>query len=761
VSWSRATAAALGLAVLSGRARADEQTVAAAEAKVAAVKTDIVHVKDLVERGEVTAADRARQLYSEGETQFLLEDYDGAASKLIDAVGTPEYRGDPTYPQAVYYLAEALFRLESYADSKKYFRVAVQVMDPAKARRYQDALVRLIRLSDLTGDNQGVDQYYVAARKIGGLRPELTYLYAKWTANREDIPLRERDLRAATAFADLQPGQPFYPQALYFRSALLVELGYVDNAIPLFQALTLLKEQKNEPKIAELRDLGHLALGRIYVEKKKYKDAVDEYKAIPTSSPQFITGLYERAQTFLRMGSYPEALRTAETLVLLGKDSADAPDSALFQANLLLKMGEKDPASFEKATTAFKNVIQAYAPVRDQIRSIVERPNPVEYFDEFLKRDPEADFTQQLPKVAQGFVDSNAQVMVAKELQKQIVGSHKQIDEGNVLEKKLQDAVARGGLAAFPQLAEANSRTLELTNKLLAIETDVIREQVEAERTELDKLFVALPKTQEDTEERLTKFRKIISDLELSLFQVRRQLETVQATLSGLDKYWHDTLDQQKSTPAEKQERVSDFNQWHQLVDQLDERRLAIDRAIQSERAALVTAAGGGKEEDDLRDRYRQQFNEMKQIVAQALPHVQPGNRPLLQRLTTLRDTIEDGETQLDQMRESVRGKVQGRLERIRKTLLGEKVNLDDEAKGLGGLTDTSAQLIGQIAVDSFRKVEQDFYGVVLHGDVGLVDVAWSKKESHTQTIENYAKQKEEANRILEDRFKEVLGDAE
>jgi hypothetical protein len=112
-------------------------------------------------------------------------------------------------------------------------------------------------------------------------------------------------------------------------------------------------------------------------------------------------------------------------------------------------------------------------------------------------------------------------------------------------------------------------------------------------------------------------------------------------------------------------------------------------------------------------------------------------------------------------MRETLRNKVHNRLEHIRKTVLAEKVNLDDEGKGLGGLTDTSAQLIGQIAVDSFKKVEHDFYNVVLRGDVGLVDVAWSKKESHTQTIEKYAKEKDEASRILEDRFKEVLGDAD
>jgi tetratricopeptide (TPR) repeat protein len=775
-----APAAAVGFAVfaLSGAARADEAAVAGLESKVADVRVQLGVLRDLVERGEATPVDHARQLYGEGETRFLLEDYDGAAAKLMKAVEIPEYRGDRTYPQAVYYLGESLFKIESFAEAKRYFRLAVQVTDPAN-RSYQDSLVRLIRLSDLTGDVQGVDQYYTAARKLGILRPELTYIYGKWTANRADLTERERDLRAATAFADIQPGQPFYPQSLYFRAALLVELGYVDNAVPLFSALTLLKAQKNEPKLPVLRDLGHLALGRIYADRKKYKEAIEEYHGLPTNSPYFITALYERAQTYLKMGDYASAARTGDTLVMLGRDSADAPESQLFQGNLLLKIGEADPESFEKANTAFKNLIQTYQPVRDQIRSIVERPNPVAYFDDLLRRDPDADFTLQLPKAAQGAVDANAQVGVARGIQQQLSGTRHTADDSDVLAKKMLDTLAHGGLGSFPQLSEANSRAVELSTRLLQIENDVLHEQVrllgenippavkdrltrmEAERAELDKLFLQIPVNEQGYSERLARFQKVVSDLELKLFEVRRQLDTVAAMLTGLDKYWHDTLDQSKSTPSEKQERENDFRQWHQLVDQLDERRQQIEKQIATERVAVAQEASGGKEEDDLRARYRAQFNDMKDVIAQLLSGVPPESRPLLQRLDAVRTDIENDQGQIASVREAVHTKVLDRMETTRRAILTEKVKLEDESRQIGTLTGSSGQLIGQIAVDAFKQVERRFYDVVLRGDVGLVDVAWSRKEQRSHTIEKYAKEKEDAGRVLEDRFKEVLGDAD
>lgn len=779
--WSHAPAAALGFLTLLPAlpARAQEGAgVSGFESQATELNNQLGLVKDLIERGEVTPADEARRRFNDAETQFLLENYEGAAANLKVIVDKAEFKADPSYPQALYYLAESLFQIESYSESKKFFKLAVEVMSPKKVRQFQDSLTRLVRLADLTGDYQGVDKYFEAAKKAGGLRSELAYIYAKWTAARTDLTPRERDIKAATEFAGIQPGQPFYLQSLYYRGALIVELGQPTAAIPLFEALAN-SSVKGDPKLPVLRDLAHLALGRIYAESGKPEKAASEYRSISTNSPEYVDALFERAQVYLRVKDFNGALRTSDTLVLIGRDSQLAPEAGLFQANLLLKMGEDDPSAFDKATAAFKAVIQNYQPVRDQIRSIIERPNPVAYFDDLLKRDPTADFTRQLPRAAQGFVDANTQLSSARVIQTQLVGGTKTINESGVLAKKMLEALSRGGLAAFPQLADGNSRAVELSNRLLSLEKSIVHEQekllgeslsasakarlakMSEERATLDRLFLELPTTQAEYEKRLAKFRQSLSGLQLKLFEIRRLMDTLNAMLAGADKYWHDTRDTRRSTPESEMEREQDFEQWHQLIAQLDTERQGLEERLQSERVAATTDAAGGKEEDDLRDRYHKQFNDMTSLIAEVESTVPAQNRPLLTRLTALRSGIDQEQTTLAGLREQVRQKALARVEGFRQQVVAEQANLDEHDRALTTLSGSSNQLIGQIAVDAFRKIEKDFYGIVLKGDVGLVDVAWSRKQERTHKIEQYAKEKDEAAKILEDRFKEVLGNAD
>ena len=234
--WSSAPAADLGFLLLLPASRAAAQEtgdVDSIESQATALKSEFGVVKDLVERSETDVADDARRHFSEAETQFLLENYEGAAAGLQAIINRPEFRADPSYPQALYYLAESLFRIDGYLEAKKYFKLAVDVISPRKVRQYQDCLARLVQLAELTGDYQDIDKYFDAAKRGGGaLRSDLQYTYAKWIASRTDIPARERDIKAAREFAAIQPGQPYYAQSLYYRGALIVELGKPEAAIP-------------------------------------------------------------------------------------------------------------------------------------------------------------------------------------------------------------------------------------------------------------------------------------------------------------------------------------------------------------------------------------------------------------------------------------------------------------------------------------------------------------------------------------------------
>ncbi|MCY1045016.1 hypothetical protein OV208_27125, partial [Corallococcus sp. bb12-1] len=65
--------------------------------------------------------------------------------------------------------------------------------------------------------------------------------------------------------------------------------------------------------------------------------------------------------------------------------------------------------------------------------------------------------------------------------------------------------------------------------------------------------------------------------------------------------------------------------------------------------------------------------------------------------------------------------------------------------------------LVGRIAYESFRRVRQQFYELVLKADTGTVDVAFSRTQDNAATIQKIAKEKSDALRALDAEFRDVL----
>ena len=75
---------------------------------------------------------------------------------------------------------------------------------------------------------------------------------------------------------------------------------------------------------------------------------------------------------------------------------------------------------------------------------------------------------------------------------------------------------------------------------------------------------------------------------------------------------------------------------------------------------------------------------------------------------------------------------------------------LDVYGKDVGVVSGDAQQLVGRMAYDSFRRVRRQFYDLVLKADVGVVDTAFTKKQSQTTSIQKVASQKDEELRELD-----------
>ncbi len=792
---------------LGARARAaedDARTLDRVEASISQVRQRLGLVREYVEKSGQPALAKANQRFSEAETQFLLDNFEGCAALLLEVVDVPEFQAGPHEARALYYLAESFYQTQSYLDALRYFRQAVQVLPVGEL--YEDSIVRLIDLADKTGDAEGVDKYFAVAQAAGRTRPEVTYLYAKWIAKRQDLPQDVRIGRADQEFAQVTRGRYLAP-ALYFRGALEVLEAQTDEAQvaalqkkdppeqePALQAeltkdkaralgqaagfeeqILALPAASGGKELAKAKNLANLALARILFEEGKLSQAADHYNEVSRNSAEYNEALFETAATFVKMGNYELALQTADILLIIGRDSQVAPNAQVLQGNLQLELKQ-----YGKASATFNDVVSTYSPVYQQIRALLSRPDPVSYFDQLLEHaGPKVDVLGLLPEPARPFVQFDQQVKDAHVIASELSQDQSGIEASRKLARRILDALQSARLDRFPELREGNSLAIEQSNELESLESELVRLEMkllgsslpagleksladlESARERLDQKFKLLPKTQAEYEDRKERFLERIDALDRLAFRLRDKMAELRANLVGLQYYWNSTRAERKPNPELDQERRTEFSEFARLIDQLDAQRQTVVDQIATERETAASQASGGQLEEQLREKYRQQLDAMQELIEKAMPYVPGDSRPLLARVQQARGEIESLQTELASLRGQMRTKADDRADAYRKEVAQQEAVLDGYQRQVDGVDLKSHHLLGAIAYNAFHRVGAQFHDIVLKADVGIIDVAWAKKQDKTDRIVVLGKEKSKAIHRLEERFNEVLHDAD
>jgi hypothetical protein len=122
----------------------------------------------------------------------------------------------------------------------------------------------------------------------------------------------------------------------------------------------------------------------------------------------------------------------------------------------------------------------------------------------------------------------------------------------------------------------------------------------------------------------------------------------------------------------------------------------------------------------------------------------------LVYRLAKLRERAEGVKALAARAAEARAGALRARIGVERRELAAHAAAVDAvvlEAKGF----------VGQLAFRAFREVREQFYQLVLKADVGIVDVAWSRKRERLDRIQQLSLQKTGELDQLDRDFKLVL----
>ena len=553
------------------RVESAERLAQAAERNLAAVERAGGGADD-------TPAARAAHRCDDGRERHARGEWADAAILLAQAVDEPEFQGAPALADATFLLADALRRSGDCGAARPryaaYLALGATERRPEAVAGALDCAVQERRTGDL---EPLLDE---AQRAFGGELPaELVYLFAKTTFQRTDLPAAERLDRAEAAFARVGP--PLEPQAAYFLGVVELERGNLAGSLSRFDRCA--RWDPKDARQAQVKDLCMLALGRVHAEMGNAEWAREWYAKVAASPPRFAEASYELAWAYVKAGQYDRALRTASFVPDLAPESPLAPRAMLLRAQLLLQLGR-----FSEAVDAYDLVINAYAPVRDELDAILSmRDDPLRYFDELVGRRGQApDVAAVLPPVAVRWASSSDDVSAALALVGALDAARKSVLDATDAAARVELLLDGGaGLDAFPvlQLAYASAEAVEndatwiegqavvalsdLAERSLQGESREALVRARAARAALAPAMAALPRTAEEVRDRRLRLRRRIDRVDAEAFRTGFRLEGLAAGVSGTEAFVERHRAEIDADPEGRQELEQELRRHRETVE--------------------------------------------------------------------------------------------------------------------------------------------------------------------------------------------------
>lgn len=769
-SRTRLAAAALAVATLGSWPAAAwpraETPEARLEREIAAVEQRLAAAERAASAPEEPRAAHAQRRYEDGARQYALGDWLHAALMLTEAVDQPEWAGAPDRPRATFLLADALRRHGLCGAARVRYQAYLALPDPPdRAEAVSGALdcaVKERRQAD-------VDRLLAEAARAfkADPPPEVLYLGAKAAYQRSDLDPADRIARAAAAFERV--GAPFQLQAWYFQGVLRIEAQDLHGSLQWFDRCA--RAEPTGGRDGELRELCILALGRVNAQMGDPAAAIGWYAAVPWDSPRFGEAMYETALAHVRAKQWDEALRMTSFIPELAPESPMAPEATILRGHLLLRVGR-----YSEATEAYNVVINTYAPVRDEIDAILAvREDPVRYFDELIGRQGSGfDVASVLPPVAVRWATTNKEVAVALDLVRAMDGARSDLREGRDLADRLDALLKRGGgLDAFPSLLRAYAQAHAVENAAaraegawvaaaagaaergLPVDRRAELARVRQARAAVEVRFDRLPRSPEDVEARLGRLHGRIDEVGRAAFRLSFVIRGNLAAIAGCEQW----LERNRSEGGdlEARQELADELRKHRAIIEGYEQELA---AVRLDLAKVRDAAGGVDamvEEGRLRAEYLDVVDREQSAAEAARAAVPAHDRPLLDGLPRARERLAASRARARALEAQVAAEASRRSAALQARVEAERGDLVAHGAALDEVQRDSRDLLGRIAVRSIGEVREAFYRLVLKADVGIVDVAWSRKRQRLERIQTLAVQKDAEVEQLDRDYRTLL----
>ena len=757
------TAAAVLLAAAAGLwpATAAARSIQEISEEVASLKLEVAGLATSYLKDEsLTAGVSVEKKVTDGELYFRLGDFQRSAVIFLEIVD--KHVDHPAYPNALFMLAESMFNAKDFYGARtRYMEVLEHAGEYAFQKYEQPSLARLLEISMRLEDYEGVEKYFSTLTGSGATAADavINYVKGKYFYFKEDLD------PSLASFQKVGPDDEHYAQSRFFMGVIYTLKKDFQSAAGLFDEVTGL--EATTPRARRIRDLAKINLGRVYYETDQLERAAEVYESIPKTSELFDKALFEVAWVYIKMEDATKAERSLEVLSISNPGSTLIPEAKLLRGNLLLRNGE-----FDAALKVFKDVGKQFGPVKDELDAMfAEHDDPRAYFREMVATNMDVfDTSTFLPPLAIKWISANpvtdrgVQVLEDLSLCEQVLSDNKLI-----IDKMHVVLDGETKVNAFPLLKSGKSRATQIENRLAQLKKELaaVEEgllpaaaqseyaEIKAQRAELEGLLGKLPVSPDEMEAREDDVKEDYKELSRVLIIQERKVDQLQAKIVATELYIEGVLETgvvPPDLPAVKTELANQKLAIEEYRADID----VIKKLIELGKAKIGVGDVNDKTDEIVRAQYDQLVKEQHALLAK---YGVGGST--LSKLEAVHRQIDEVKKGIVQFNAKVETMALKKTQDLMAELDKEAVKLDSYDATLIELNDEAQEVIGDIALMNFLEVKDKFGDLILKADVGVIDVAWSRKEEHRHRVQYLTSERLDKLQMLDDEFSEILKEVE
>ncbi|MBI5608277.1 MAG: tetratricopeptide repeat protein [Deltaproteobacteria bacterium] len=695
-----------------------------------------------------------------------------ASVLLVDLVGNAEFQLSRDYTDALYMLGDSLYRQRNFGGARRYLE---KVLNTPGTKWYQNALAELV---DIAVRMHRMDEVGVLAKRLDAVPPgdrksELFYQFGRSYFAAKD------NAKAQSYLEQVSVGDHRWPAARFYLGAVLVAQGKLDDAIAEYKRVAdAAVAAQNDPKRkfeATVVDYVNIALGRLLLNKKKYDEAVQYYLAIERNSPIFEEALFELAATYVANNQPKRAIEVLDVLLLTVSDDNVAVQAAVLRGRI--NMLDKQ---YDKADAAYKEVVERYSAIEGELRNFAASDKNLEQFFAWLLARGSEDYSVVRPvseRVAR-YIEKDEDMSRVVSLFDDMSAERADVKESAKLAATLDAALREGArLDMFPDLKDAWVRLNENQNRVVDIGRRIVEalrsqagpflapddkakvEVLYAARKALEEAFAKIPHNADAYIKRQNRVANDFASLAGDVGLLKAALANVKEQLLSVEKMLNERVFGGEGVVLSKEQEKkireglqAEKDELRRIYRDLEEVAVQVD--VQSQTVGAGDKVSG--DEAVIRKRLMAAQRAEAEVYLAALQRAASGDTTGLQVARgnaekLMADIIVDQGTVQDRAAE--------RLVGIRKVLSQEQRNIAEYQVSVRSYEDDSRALARQVGYTLVRAAQNRLSEIILEADLGLVDVAWQRKQEKATAIRGL--QDERAGRIksLGDVMNNLSGD--